>query len=214
MTEPAFVTAKRKTGNAKDYRGDVNVSLGDETVTFKHRLLNETEFGRLQQALDTESLAEEDVDSDVPDEAVDPDMGETEAQERLLELQEKSDLTDEEEAELKQLSKKVASQTSKIKDALGEDGFALLREMGRETIKPDDESVDYVYNLTTEDPNQAKQLLGINNLPNPMTKDVVRDHLEDQLEEMVTDQPYPIKLNVGLQAMAETISVLGNGLQQ
>lgn len=210
MTDPAFVVAKRKTGNARDYRGDVNVSLGDETVTFKHRLLNETEFGDLQHALDSEEMAS----ADEPE--VDPEMGETDAQERLLELQEKSDLTDEEEQELQELTEQVASQTSRIKDALGEDGFALLRTFGKKVIKPDDESVDHVYNLVKTDPAQAATLMGMEQLPSgeTLTKDDVRERLEDELERMVTDQPYPIKLNVGLQAMAETISVLGNGLQE
>jgi len=209
MTDPAFVVAKRKTGNARDYRGDVNVSLGDETVTFKHRLLNETEFESLQHALDSEEMAS----ADEPE--VDPEMGETDAQERLLELQEQSDLTDEEEQELQELSQQVASQTSRIKDALGEDGFALLRKFGKKVIKPDDESVDHVYDLVKSDPAQAAQLMGLEQLPSggTLTKADVRDRLEDELERMVTDQPYPIKLNVGLQAMAETISVLGNGLQ-
>jgi len=214
MTEPDFVVAKRKTSNARNYRGDVNVSLGDQTVTFKHRLLNETEFERLQHALDTDEIAEGETDTGVPDEAIDPDVSETEAQERLLELQEKSDLTADEEAELERLTKKVASETGKIKDALGEDGFALLRELGQECIKPSQEDVDYVYDLTKDNPAQAAELMGQQQLPQPLTKDVVREHLEDELESMITGQPYPIKLNVGLQAMAETISVLGNGLQR
>ncbi|TKX58903.1 hypothetical protein EXE44_04990 [Halorubrum sp. SS7] len=210
MTDPAFVVAKRKTGNARNYRGDVNVSLGDQTVTFKHRLLNETEFQELQHALDTEEMAS----ADEPE--VDPEMGETEAQERLLELQEKPELTSEEEQELQELSEQVASQTSRIKDALGEDGFALLRQFGKEVIKPDDESVDHVYDLVKSDPAQAADLMGMDQLPSggTLTKDEVREHLEDELERLVTGQPYPIKLNVGLQAMAETISVLGNGLQE
>ena len=210
MTDPAFVVAKRKTGNVRDYRGDVSVSLGDETVTFKHRLLNETEFQELQHALDTEEM------TSASEPEVDPEMGETEAQERLLELQEKSDLTTEEEQELQELSQQVASQTSRIKDALGKDGFALLRKFGKEVIKPDGESVDHVYDLAKSNPAEAANLMGLNELPTggTLTKNDVREHLEDELERMVTDQTYPIKLNVGLQAMAETISVLGNGLQE
>lgn len=207
MTDSAFVTAKRKTTNAREYRGDVNVSLGDETVTFKHRLLWEPEFTHLQQVLDTDSLS---GDADME---VDPEMGETEAQERLLELQQKSELTDEEKAELQRLTDQVASQTSQIKDALGDEGFNLLMEYGERTIKPADEDVDHVYDLASSDPAEAVQLMGIDSLPQTLTKGTVREHLEDELEEIITEQPYPIKLNVGMQAMAETISVLGNGLQ-
>lgn len=205
-TEPEFVTAKRKTTNAREWRGDVNVSLGDETVTFKHRLLWEPEFTRLQQVLDTESVAGEADD-------VDPQMGETEAQERLLELQQKEDLTEAEQAELQDLTETVAAQTGKISDALGQEGFELLMEYGERVIKPDQESVDYVYDLVSEDPQEAASLMGVNRLPQDVTKGTVRENLEGELVEMISEQPYPIKLNVGMQAMAETISVLGNGLQ-
>ncbi len=210
MTESDFVTAKRKTTNAREYRGDVNVSLGDETVTFKHRLLDETEFMRLQQVLDTDAL---DQDGGAAGEAVDPEVGQTDAQQRLLELQQKEELSDAEEAELEELSSEVASETSKIKEALGDEGFNLLMDMGRDVIKPADDDVHYVYDLASDDPNQAKDLMGVSTLPSPITKGTVRENLESELEEIITDQPYPIKLNVGLQAMAETISVLGNGLQ-
>jgi hypothetical protein len=207
MTGSDFVTAKRKTTNAREYRGDVNVSLGDETVTFKHRLLTETEFMRLQQVLDTEALDED-------DQPTNPEVGQTDEQQRLLELQQKEELSDEEEAELEELSGEVASQTAKIKDALGDEGFNLLMEMGQDVIKPSNEDVRHVYDLVSEDPSQAKELMGVSTLPSPTTEGVVREHLESELEEMIVDQPYPIKLNVGLQAMAETISVLGNGLQR
>lgn len=205
MTESDFVTAKRKTTNARNYRGNVNVSLGDETVTFKHRLLNETEFMRLQQVLDTEAL-----DNDSP---AGPEMGQTDAQQRLLELQQKEELSDEEAAELDELSGEVASETAKIKEALGDEGFNLLMEMGKDVITVSEEDVRHVYDLVSEDPNQAKELMGVSALPSPSTPEIVRDHLEDELADMIVNQPYPIKLNVGLQAMAETISVLGNGLQ-
>lgn len=206
MTESDFVTAKRKTTNAREYRGDVNVSLGDETVTFKHRLLTETEFMRLQQVLDTEAL-----DDDQP---TDPEVGQTDAQQRLLELQQKEELSEAEEAELQELSGEVASETAKIKDALGDEGFNLLMEMGKDVVTVSEEDVRHVYDLVSDDPNQAKELMGVSVLPSPITEGAVREHLEDELADMIVDQPYPIKLNVGLQAMAETISVLGNGLQR
>ncbi|TKX82458.1 hypothetical protein EXE43_29320, partial [Halorubrum sp. SS5] len=63
------------------------------------------------------------------------------------------------------MSEQVASQTSRIKDALGEDGFALLRQFGKEVIKPDDESVDHVYDLVKSDPAQAADLMGMDQLP-------------------------------------------------
>jgi hypothetical protein len=208
--EPDFVRAKRKTSQATDWRGDVTVSLGDETVTFKHRLLTEGEFLRLQQVIDTDTLS--DAASD--DAGIEPETGETEAQQRLLELQQQSELTDDEQAELRELTEEVASQTGQIKEALGSEGFELLMEFGQKVIKPDADSVQYVYDQVSEDPQEAMTLLGMDSLPQHLSKADVRERLEDELESMITNQPYPIKLNVGLQAMSETISVLGNGLRE
>jgi len=199
--KPDFVRAKQKITDATDWRGDVNVSLGDETVTFKHRLMNETEFLEVKQAL---NLGEEQEEGN-------ENLGQTDAQQRLLELQQKDELTDEEEEELKQLTSEVANQTGKIEKMLGEDGYGLLMEKGKECIEPSDEDVEYVYDAK---PDEARQLMGVSTLPNPLTKGAVREHLREELRDMITDQPYPIKVNVGMQALSETISVLGNASQK
>lgn len=196
--EPNFIRAQEKIGHAREWRGDVNVSLGDETVTFEHRLLNESEFLELKQALELEELQKQD------------NVGQTESQERLLELQQKGDdLTDEEEEELERLTREVAGEMGTIEDALGEDGYDVLTDMGKKAIEPSDEDVQYVYDLP---PSEMKRVLGIEQLPNPLTESAVRDALREKLREMISGQPYPIKLNVGMQAMSETMSVLGNGL--
>lgn len=217
--EPDFVRAKRKINEATAWQGDVNVSLGDETVTFKHRLLDESEFLNLQRELDMEALSEEDgteddeIVVDAGEDGATTNMGQTEAQERLLELQQAEELSDEEERELRELTEQVAGQTDTIEDALGEDGYDLLMELGHEVIQPSDEDVEYVRGLFSEDPSTAQEMCGLTGMPESITTDEIRDHMTDELRDMVTGQPYPIKLNVGLQAMTETISVLGNGFQ-
>lgn len=199
--EPDFIRAKKKINETLDWRGDVNVSLGNETVTFKHRLLNETEFMDLKQKLNLSELRQE----------ADENLGQTDAQERLLELQQKDDLSDEEEKELRELSREVAGETDRIEDVLGDDGYDALMEAGRDCIEPSDEDVEYVYNAS---PHEMKEHMGVDELPNPLTKDVVREYLRREITNMVSNQPYPIKMNVGMQALSETISVLGNGLQK
>lgn len=198
--KPDFVRAKQKISDATSWRGDVNVSLGDETITFKHRLLSEQEFLDLKQSLNLSELRDSQNEN----------LGQTDAQERLLELQQKEDLTDSEEDELEKLSRQVAGQTDQIEDVLGEDGYDKIMDAGRACIEPSDEDVEYVYNAS---PDEARELMGVDTLPNPLTKDVVRDQLADELRSMITGQPYPIKMNVGMQALSESISVLGNGLQ-
>lgn len=196
--EPDFVRANEKISDARNWRGDVNVTLGDETLTFKHRLLNEKEFLNIKKELDFSNAADEGGPGNV---------GQTDDQERLLELQQKEELSEEEEEELQKLAGKVAQQTDKIEDALGENGYDLFMEAGKKTIEPSEDAVEYVYDA---DPHEAKDLMGVDTLPNPMTKGVVREHLREQLRQMISEQPYPIKMNVGMQAFSETVSVLGN----
>jgi len=205
--EPDFIRAKRKINEATNWRGDVNVSLGQETVTFKHRLLSESEFLELQRELDKDALSGD------PEDIEDPEMGETQAQERLLELQQKEKLDEEEQQELRELTEQVAGQTDKIERALGEDGYDLLMQMGRDTIEPSEEDVTAIMGMIGDEPAKAIRAMGLDSLPENMTHDDVRQNLRRELRVMIDDQPYPIKLNVGMQAMAETISVLGNGLQ-
>lgn len=200
MTKPDYVRAKQKISDAINWRGDVNVSLGNETVTFKHRLLSEQEFLELKQVLNLDALQDDSQQN----------VGQTDAQERLLELQQKEELSDAEEAELRELSQEVAGQTERIEEVLGEDGYEKIMEAGQKCIEPSEEDVDYVYNLN---PQEQREMMGVDTLPNPLTKDAVRDQLADELRSMITGQPYPIKMNVGMQALSESISVLGNGLQ-
>lgn len=199
--KPSFVRAKQKISDKTGWRGDVNVSLGDETVTFKHRLMNEGEFLNVKKQLNLSELQSEGNEN----------LGQTDAQQRLLELQQKEDLSDKEERELEELSQQVAGQTDRIERMLGDDGYDLLMKMGLKCIEPSDEDVEYVYNAN---PDEARELMGVDTLPNPLTKDVVRDQLTEELRNMITDQPYPIKINVGMQALSETISVLGNASQR
>lgn len=199
--KPSFVRAKQKISDKTGWRGDVNVSLGDETVTFKHRLMNEGEFLNVKKQLNLSELQSDENEN----------LGQTDAQQRLLELQQKEDLSDEEERELEELSQQVAGQTDRIERMLGDDGYDLLMKMGLKCIEPSDEDVEYVYNAN---PDEARELMGVDTLPNPLTKDVVRDQLTEELRNMITDQPYPIKINVGMQALSETISVLGNASQR
>lgn len=198
-SKPDIIRANDKISDAKSWRGTVNVDIDGETITFAHRLLNENEYLRLKKSLDMDAARDEAGN-----------VGQTDAQERLLELQQKEELTDEEEQELQKLTEQVAGQTGEIEDALGDEGYELITEIGRDAIEPSDEDVEYMYNNELE----FQQFAGLEQLPNPFTKDEVRDILREKYRDMVADQPYPIKLNVGMQALGETISVLGNGLRR
>jgi len=199
---PPEVRAKEKITDGTDWRGTVNVSLGDETVAFSHRLLKETELMRIRNTLDMESLTEGGDD--------DGSVGQTEAQERMLELQQKAELSEDERSELNDLAREVAGETDSIEDALGSDGYYLLMEMGQNTIEPSDEYVEWVYE---QSPEKQRVEMGVENLPQPLTKKAVREELRGELRDLIDGQPYPIKIQVGLQSLGETLSVLGNGFQ-
>lgn len=201
--EPDFVKANKKITKAKEWRGTVNVSMGEDTLTFAHRLLGENEFLDVQQKLD---LSELDADPEEPNENV----GQTEAQERLLELQQKEELTDEEKEELRGLTDEVAGETEEIEKALGDEGYSLLTKLGRDTIEPTQEDIDYFY----DNPTELHQYTEIEKLPDVLTKGRIEEILRNELQKMVTNQPYPVKLNVGMQSFSETMSVLGNGLPE
>lgn len=193
-----YLTGRRKVSQGTDWRGTVNVSLGDDTVSWGHRLLNESEFFEVKQIISLSEF-EDYKDEDQPD-----------AQERLLELQEKEELTDEEEAELQDLSREMAAETDKIEDALGDDAYDKLMWAGKQAVMPTDEDLeDLVFNAPKE---IQSEILG--DVPQHLSPDdpKVEEALKRDMVQTISQQPFPIKLNLGMQAFMETIRVMGNGL--
>jgi len=197
---PPEVRAKEKIADGTDWRGSVTITLDGEAVDFCHRLLNETELMRVRNAIDMDALTDGGGD--------DGNVGQTEAQERLLELQQKGELTDDEETELRELAQEVAGETDEIEDALGEDGYYLLMEMGQNAIEPSEEYVEWVFE---QSPSTVREHTGVESVPSTLTKEWIRDRLRSELRDDLDGQPYPIKIQIGMQALAETMSVMGNG---
>jgi len=200
-TLPPEVRANEKIDRGVDWRGTVEIELGDETVEYTHRLLNESETMRVRQALDTEAAAS------VDDEAVD-----AEKRERLAELQQREELDEDEKEELREIVADLAGDDEALQDALGEDGLYLLMEMGQNTIEPSDEYVEWVLD---QPPSDQAEILGVDEdeLGGFTPTDRVRTELRRTLRDKIDGQPFPIKIQIGMSAFAETMSVLGNGFQ-
>lgn len=195
-----WITARQKINKGVDWRDTANVSLGGTTAEIGHRLLHEPEYLEIKQALSLGELREY------------KDEHQTDAQERLLELQEKDELTDEEEAELDDLSAEVAQQTDEMEEALGTDAYDRLMWAGKRAIMPtQDDLEDFVFNAPTE---VQREVLG--EVPNHLSPDdpEVESALKSDMVETVSEQPFPITLNIGMQAFMETIRVLGNGFDR
>lgn len=189
-----YLQARNKINQATQWTGTTTISLGSGTHDFGYRLLHESETTEIQNTLPLDELS-------------DYEEGEnTDAHERMMELQRKEgELTDEEEEELRELTDEV--DTGDLEEKFGEEGFAALRDAGEKAIKPTQADVSDIINA---DPNVQQQVLGTMEF----TRNEAEDLLREDMKETISNQPFPIKMNIGLEAFFETISVLGNGLQQ
>ncbi len=201
--------ARQKIQKGREYRDTVDVPFGDPvtgevvTIELTHRLLDEEEYWNVAQSIDTEALDDDDDgDGDGDgDDGVDEEV--REAQERARELQQKDELSDAEERELEQCLQTVHEQQGALLDILGEETFDALLNVGQTTLTPSSNDIQNAFDLT---PDEQEDRFGFV----PSTKEQMRDALELEMEEEVTDQPYPIKLMVGMKAWAESQSVLGD----
>lgn len=195
MHDLDVLRAKSKTQDAKEWRGTVDVPMGEETVTFGHRLLTESEMTRLQQLISTEDAsAYEDEQS--------------EDYERVMELQSKprEELSEEEEAELKELLGEIREERGDAEDRFGEEAVEEILALGKAVVKPSPEDVNKVWELP---PSEQKEVLG----ETPSNREDIEAVLTADAEQAVTNTVYPVKIRIGMKAISETKNVWGNGLQ-
>lgn len=195
-----YFVAKQKVGEGTDYRDTTNVSFGNGSFEFAHRLLHEKELTEVRKHISFAEIAEY------------QEHEQSESHERLQELQATDDLTDEEERELAELTREVSQEVGSIRDALGDDAYDMIMWAGKQAIMPSQaDCEDFVREL---DPTEQQQILGTEEPPSALRADSerVEQALKEDIVETVTEQPFPIKMNVGMQAMMETMRVLGNGI--
>jgi len=186
-----FLAVDEKLDEAANWTDTVQVPMGDSTITLAHRLLTERERLKLRVRLPMDELQEyqnEEMDAD---------------RERLLALQEKDSLTEEEEAELRDLHETAGQQTAGLLSALGEDGVNALMDAGKWTVQPTPEDINDVINAPVE---RQEAILG-GDVPTTLTAEKVREPLAEAIKEKIEAQPYLLKLHLGMKALNETNGV-------
>lgn len=192
-TSSGWVKARNKITDGTDWRGTATVPLGGDVVEIGHRLLTESEFFEVKQAIDVAELKElkdnetEDID------------------ERLRELQSKDEdeLTETEKSELRDLSEKMAVRQSEIEQKIGEDVNAKLMWAGKRAIAPTEDDVSAVMNdLELQQEMFGEAIQG--------GKKQFEERLKADMQETVDGQPYPIKYMIGQKAFEESMKLLGN----
>ena len=197
-----WITARRKINKGKDWRGTANVSIGGQTMEIGHRLLTESEFLDLKRTLPLSELQEY------------REEDQSEAEQRLEELQQQDDLSPEEADELETLQAKVAAMQDDIEDALGEDAYDKIIWAGKRAVMPTEQDCEDFVNAPPSVQVDIADVTSPNQLPNPMTPgdEEVEQLLKQDMLATIEGCPYPLKFNIGMQAFMESVRVLGNGL--
>lgn len=195
-----WITARRKINEGTDWRGTANVTIDGAAKEIGFRLLSESEFLELKRVIPLSELQEYEEDE------------QTEAEQRLQELQAKDDLDADEERELESLQEQVAAMQDSIEDALGSEAYDKIMWAGRKAIMPTDDDIQDFYNCSPQVQCEIAGVQSVKQLPQHMSDDDVEDILKNDMIDVISQQPYPIKFNIGMQAFMESVKVLGNGL--
>ena len=187
----SWLEARQEITEGKDYRDTVEVPFGEKTIDLTHRLLTETELLEIESTIDREEMVDH-MESEASD-----------AEQRLQQLQQKDDLTTAEEQELQDLARQIQAEQAGIMNSMGMETFKAFMNAGKTALTPSEEDIEEHFDLSAEEQRQR-----FNFVPN--TRDDMREAIELEMEEMVQEQPYPIKLIVGQKAYAESLSLLGD----
>jgi hypothetical protein len=186
-----WLQARQKINEGKDYTTKTPVPFGDETIEITHRLLTEGELMAVQSNIDQEALLEHRTD------------GESDAEQRLRELQEKEDLTDAEERELQEVGNEVQRQKAGIMNSLGKETYDAFMAAGKKALVPSEDDVDDAFAL---DPSEQERIFGKVLTHRKEAKDLLKSDMRNSVE----DQPYPIKYIIGQAAYGESMKLLGD----
>lgn len=174
-----------------DWRGTVNVPVGDETFEITYRLLTESERQSLLPRIDMKSLVEH------------REEGQSDAEEVVEDLQSADDLSEAEEEQLQEAQMDLARQRADLIDALGAETFEAIRDAGRIGIVPDEEDVSQVM----EEPiAESRERFGpIDDVPDaPETRAEAREAVVAEMDHWLEQSPYPVKFTVGQEVFAAT----------
>lgn len=187
----SWLEARQEITEGKQHRDTVEVPFGDKTIDLTHRLLTESELLDIETEIDREEMVDH-IESDMSD-----------AEQRLKQLQQKDELSSAEEQELRELAQQIQAEQAGLMDSLGEEAFEAFMEAGRTALTASEEDIDEHFDLPTDEQRRRFNFV-------PETREDMREAIELEMEEMVVDQPYPIKLIVGQKAYGESMRLLSD----
>jgi len=191
-----LLRADEKIEQGIDWQDTMTIPVAGENMEFGFTLLDEDVRTQVQNTLPLDEFRQYQSD------------GVSDDHERLMELQRKDDLTDEEQDELLELAERVNPQ-EEGKDTLSDEAVQALMEAGKHALEPTD---DDVTDVMMADPETQERIFD-GDLPQHMDEGTARDALREYMKERVEGQPFPIKFSIGQRAYMETLAVQGNGFQ-
>ena len=190
-----FLKADEKIEQGTDWQDTISIPIAGEEMEFGFTLLDERVRQAVQNTLPIEEFRDYKRD------------GMSEDHKRLMELQRKDDLTEEEEDELIELAQEVNPE-EEGKDSIGEDAVDALMDAGVHAIEPTDGDIQ---DILAADPDVQERVFG--EIPQSLDKETARDGMRAYMRERIEGQPFPIKFVLGQRAYMETVAVQGNGFQ-
>jgi len=195
---------RRRLTSGREYRDTKNVPVGEESYAIPYRLLEAEEQLKLQARIDMASLAEAANENDDGAEEI-----VQEAEKTVQELQDKDELTSEEEDQLRDAQTTLVQNKGELLDALGEDTLIAFHDAGRWAISPDETDVANVMESTTSQ--QKSRFADIDGAPTPesgsvFTKEDARTALEAEMKAILDSSPFLIYFTLGQSVWEESRS--------
>jgi hypothetical protein len=190
-----FLVADEKIGEGLDWSDTMTIPVAGEQLEFGFSLLNERVLQRVQNELPLDEFRDYKRD------------GMSEEHERLMELQRKDELTENERDELLELVEEVNPE-EEGKDALSDGAINALMDAGKAALEPTEGDVQ---DIMAADPETQRRIF--DEVPQFTDRSEARDRLREYMKGRVEEQPFPLKFTLGQRAYMETVSVQGNGFQ-
>lgn len=190
-----FLIADEKIQQGTDWKDTMTIPVAGEKLEFGFTLLDERVRQTVQNNLQMDEFRKY------------RKGGMSDEQKRLMELQRKDDLSEDEEEELLELAEEVNPE-EEGRDNLPDGAVDALMDAGVHAIEPTEGDVQDVMALPPDD---QEDVLG--EIPEG-GKDPVREKLRSYMRDRIEEQPFPIKFTLGQRAFMETVSVMGNGFQR
>lgn len=179
--------ARRKTEDAAEWRGEINVSIDeddDETEQLSVRQLYDPEFWEVMSKIDTDEL--EELQADLPEDKMD----------KFRELQDKDELTDEEETELSNMQAEIEQEDLNIFKVLSYETYEGLKTAAKYGVVPDEQDVR---TALTNHTNEIQEQYG--GTSNEDAKQYVNDHV---IEPMIDNSVNLASFAIGVKVLGET----------